>query len=183
ALHDVIVARCRVGRAHGGFVIGSNTDGGMHDIFVSDCTFTGTDVGLRFKSSMGKGGLVDDIFIDNIRMRNIAHEAVLFDTYYENREAGHMVDPNRPELRDKTPEFTNFHISHIYCDGARTGISITGLPAMPVSDIHFDTVDIRASKGLVATEAKKIFLRAVKFDIKDGPAIYADKTAEIIVED
>ena len=42
ALHDVIIAGCTVGRAHGGFVIGSNTDGGVHNIFVSDCTFTGT---------------------------------------------------------------------------------------------------------------------------------------------
>jgi polygalacturonase len=181
ALHDVIIAACTVGRAHGGFVIGSNTDGGIHNIFVSDCTFSGTDIGLRFKSNLGRGGLVDNIFIDNIRMQNIAHEAVLFDTYYENLEAGVERDPNRPKPEDKTPEFRDFHISHVYCNGARTGISITGLPQMPVSNIFFDTLEIKAEKGLIATQAKAIDLRAVKWTLQDEPAIRADKTAEINV--
>jgi polygalacturonase len=183
ALHDVIIAACTVGRAHGGFVIGSNTDGGMHNIFVSDCTFTGTDIGLRFKSNMGRGGLVDHIFIDNIRMQNIVHEAVLFDTYYENMEAGVERDPNRPKPEDKTPEFRDFHISHVYCDGAQTGISITGLPQMPISNIFFDTLEIKAVKGLVATQAKAISLRDVNFNVRDQPAIQADKTALIVKVD
>jgi polygalacturonase len=181
ALHDVIIAGCTVGRAHGGFVIGSNTDGGMHNIFVSDCSFMGTDVGLRFKSNMGRGGLVDNIYVDNIHMLDIVHEAVLFDTYYENIEAGHTLDPTRPRPEDKTPEFTNFRISHVYCTGARTGIAITGLPNMPVSHISFDTLEIRAGKGLVATQAKAIELRDVKWTVEDNPPIQADKTAEIIV--
>jgi polygalacturonase len=183
ALHDVIIAGCTVGRAHGGFVIGSNTDGGMHNIFVSDCTFTGTDVGLRFKSNMGRGGLVDNIFIDNIRMQNIVHEAILFDTYYENMEAGVERDPNRPKPEDKTPEFRDFHISHVYCNSAQTGISITGLPQMPISNIFFDTLQIRAEKGLVATQAKMISLREVNFNVQDLPAIQRDKTAQIIIVD
>jgi polygalacturonase len=183
ALHDVIIAQCTVGRAHGGFVIGSNTDGGMHNIFVSDCTFTGTDIGLRFKSNMGRGGLVDKIYIDNIRMRNIVHEAVLFDTYYENMEAGVERDPNRPKPEDKTPEFKDFYISHVYCIGAKTGISITGLPQMPVSNIRFDTLEIQAEKGLVATQAKAIKLHKVNFVVQDQQQIHSDKTAQIIIED
>lgn len=179
ALRDVIIAACTVGRAHGGFVIGSNTDGGMHNIFVSDCSFTGTDVGLRFKSNMGRGGLVDAIYISDIRMQNIVHEAVLFDTYYENMEAGVEKDPNRPKPEDKTPEFTDFHISRIVCNGAHTGISITGLPQMPISKIFFDSLEITSEKGLVATEAREIDLHAVRWMVRDEPAIQADKTAEI----
>jgi polygalacturonase len=180
ALENVLIAGCTVYRAHGGFVIGSNTDGGMHNIFVSDCTFTGTDVGLRFKSNMGRGGLVDNIFVDNIHMQNIVHEAVLFDTYYENMEAGVERDPNRPKPEDKTPEFRDFHISHIYCDGAQTGISITGLPQMPVSHISFDTLEIRSIKGLAASQAKAIDLHDVKWMVQDEPIIRADNTAQII---
>lgn len=181
ALHDVVIADCTVGRAHGGFVIGSNTDGGIHNVFVSHCRFNGTDIGLRFKSSIGKGGLVDNIFIDSIRMQNIVHEAVLFDTYYENLEAGAERDATRPKAEDKIPEFRDFHISHVHCDGAQTGISITGLPQMPVSHILFDTVEITAERGLVATQAKAIELHDVKWTVQDNPVIRADKTAEIEV--
>lgn len=182
ALENILIAGCTVYRAHGGFVIGSNTDGGMHDIFVRDCQFIGTDVGLRFKSNMGRGGLVNDIFISDIQMQNIVHEAVLFDTYYENIEAGaEKKDPNKAKPEDKTPEFRDFHISRIVCNGAQTGIAITGLPQMPVSRISFDSLDIHSTKGLVATQAKDIDLHAVQWTVQEEPAVQADKTAEIRV--
>jgi polygalacturonase len=178
-LQEVIIAGCTVYRAHGGFVIGSNTDGGMHNIYVTDCHFIGTDIGLRFKSNMGRGGLVDNIFISDITMQNIVHEAVLFDTYYEDTPAGSQRDPNKPGPGDKTPEFRDFHISRVVCNGAKTGISITGLPQMPVSRISFDSVEIHSNKGLVATQAREIDLHAMKWIVQDLPVYQADKTAEI----
>lgn len=178
ALQDVIVAGCTVYRAHGGFVIGSNTDGGMHDIFVSDCVFAGTDVGLRFKSNMGRGGLVDSIFIQDIVMQKIVREAVLFDTYYQDVPAGATRRTDVPT--DKTPVFREFHISRVDCQGAATAISITGLPQMPITDIFFDSVTIRATKGLVATQARNIHLHEVKLDVAEKPVYQTDRTAEII---
>lgn len=181
ALEDVIIAGCTVLRAHGGFVIGSNTDGGMHDIFVSDCTFAGTDIGLRFKSNMGRGGLVNDIYVSDITMQNIVKEAVLFDTYYEDAPAG--VTRTNVKHTDKTPEFRDFHISRVTCRGAKTAIAITGLPQMPVSNIAFDNVSITAEKGLIATQCRNIRLRKVQLDVSEKPAIQADATAQIIGED
>ena len=182
-LENVIVAGCTVYRAHGGFVIGSNTDGGMRNIAVSDCSFIGTDVGLRFKSNMGRGGLVSGIFIRDITMRDIVNEAVLFDTYYENVPAGAVRDPSKALPKDKVPEFRDFHISHVWCSGAKTAISITGLPDMPVSEIHFDSVVISSIRGLVASQAKKIGLSHVKLITVELPVVRADKTAEVEVKD
>jgi polygalacturonase len=181
ALQNVIIAGCKVFRAHGGFVIGSNTDGGMHNIFVSDCQFNGTDVGLRFKSNLGRGGLVDAIFIQDIAMQHIVREAVLFDTYYEDAPAGSVKDPNQPKPEDKVPEFRDFHISRIDCQGAQSAIVITGLPQMPVHRIFFDQVHIQSDKGLVATQARDIELRNVKLVTSQQPVFQVDKTAEIKV--
>lgn len=162
ALEDIVVAGCTVYRAHGGFVIGSNTDGGMKDIFVTDCTFTGTDVGLRFKSNMGRGGLVHDIYIQGIAMKNIVREGVLFDTYYEDAPAGAVRKNDHPT--DKTPEFRDFHISRIHCEGAATAISITGLPQMPVSNIFFDAVDMRADKAILTKDTRDIHFQNVRLN-------------------
>lgn len=181
ALENILVAGDTVYRAHGGFVIGSNTDGGMQNIFVRDCLFAGTDVGLRFKSNRGRGGLVKDVFIQDITMRDIAHEAVLFDSYYEDMPAGAVKDPNKPAPTDKIPEFRDFHISRVSCLGAQTAIAITGLPEKPVNHIFFDSVTIRAKKGLVATRAQAIELRGVQLDVSEKPVYQADKTAEIRV--
>ncbi len=181
ALENIIVAGCTVYHAHGGFVIGSNTDGGMHNISVSDCSFIGTDVGLRFKSNMGRGGLVHDIFIQDIVMRDITTDAILFDTYYEDAPAGSVKDPNKAKPQDKTPEFRDFHISRIYCNGAHTAVSITGLPRMPVSRIFFDSLLISADRGLVATQAKGIDWHAVKLITVEQPVMQVDGTVEMHV--
>ncbi|HMI62927.1 MAG TPA: hypothetical protein VK518_18545, partial [Puia sp.] len=67
------------------------------------------------------------------------------------------------------------------CTGAKTAIAITGLPELPVNNIFFDSVTIRADKGLVATQAKNIDLRNVKLDVSEKPVLQTDKTAEIRV--
>ncbi|MDR0712061.1 MAG: glycoside hydrolase family 28 protein, partial [Prevotellaceae bacterium] len=55
---NLIVKGCVVYHGHGGFVVGSEMSGGVKNVKVSDCTFLGTDVGLRFKSTRGRGGVV-----------------------------------------------------------------------------------------------------------------------------
>ncbi len=162
-LKNILIANCIVYRAHGGFVIGSNTDGGMENIYVTDCDFDGSDIGLRVKSNPGRGGLVKDIYIDNIRMKNIKEEAILFTTYYEDMPAGKAAANNNggEAADDKIPHFTNFHISNVQCDGAATAISITGLPGTPVDSIYMDNMNITAKKGFVSTDTKDIFMTKV----------------------
>ena len=46
------------------------------------CSFVGTDVGLRFNSTRGRGGVVENIFIDNINMIDISNDALTMDLYY-----------------------------------------------------------------------------------------------------
>ena len=168
-MENILIAQNKVRRAHGGFVIGSNTDGGIKNVFVSDCNFIGTDVGIRVKSNSGRGGLVHNIYVDNITMKDMVNEAVSFDTYYEDVPAG--KEKTVTTSRDKVPEFKDFYISNVFCDGAKTAISITGLPYMPVHDIHFNNVSIvNAGAGFVSTDAANIELKKVK--IQSSSPIY-----------
>lgn len=166
ALSDILVAECIVYRAHGGFVIGSNTDGGMRNIYVTHCLFEGSDVGIRVKSNKGRGGLVKDIYIDSIRMVSIVNEAVSFDTYYE---AGTLSG-----AAVKIPEFTDFYISNIICNSAKTAILFRGLPEMPVHHLHFENVYIQADKGVTAEAIKDITFKNVNFKTTRQPAIPPD---------
>jgi DNA sulfur modification protein DndE len=161
-LENVLIAGCTVYHAHGGFVIGSNTDGGMRNIFVTDCNFIGSDIGIRVKSNAGRGGLVHDIYISRIFMSNIVNEAISFDTYYEDVPAGKEKEQVRTVLRDKTPVFRDFYIDHVVCRGAATAISITGLPEMPVSKIHFSDMTIAAAKAYTSSNATEISMKDVR---------------------
>ncbi|WP_317172124.1 glycosyl hydrolase family 28 protein [Hymenobacter sp. BRD67] len=63
-------------------MIGSEMSGGVRNMIVRNCTFQGTDVGLRFKTARGRGGMVENIWVDGITMTDIAGQAILFDMYY-----------------------------------------------------------------------------------------------------
>src|SRR5690606_35184650 len=82
ATENVIVKNNVVYHGHGGFVIGSEMSGGVKNVHVSNCTFLGTDVGLRFKSTRGRGGVVENIYISDIDMTNIPTESIRFNMFY-----------------------------------------------------------------------------------------------------
>ena len=157
-LENIIIAENIVYHAHGGFVVGSNTDAGMNNIWVTNCNFVNTDIGIRIKSNKGRGGLVHNIYIDHVFMRDILNEAILFSSYYEDGGAGHT---NPPETNDKTPFFQDFHLSDIYCNGAKTAISIIGLPDAQVNHLYFNNIKISAKKAVYITEASDIDLKNV----------------------
>ncbi|WP_461042012.1 glycoside hydrolase family 28 protein [Spirosoma harenae] len=165
---NIIVRNCRVYHAHGGFVIGSEMSGGVRNLYVSNCQFMGTDVGLRFKTARGRGGIVENIFVDGVDMTNIAGEAILFDMYYaakdpvpQHGESNELpVIPAQP-LSEGTPQFRSFQIRNVTCKGAETGILVRGLPEMAVKDILIENAVLQSRKGFVCIEAENIRLKNV----------------------
>lgn len=146
--------------AHGGFVIGSEMSGGARNLFVDNCTFIGTDVGLRFKTTRGRGGVVDNIYVNNIVMKDIVGDAISFDMYYAAQDpvplSGEKRDAPKVEtlpVTEATPQFKNFYISNIVCNGASRAIFVRGLPEMNVQNISLKNITIQANEGLDMTEA------------------------------
>ncbi|MES2279046.1 MAG: glycoside hydrolase family 28 protein [Bacteroidota bacterium] len=172
--------------AHGGFVIGSEMSGGAHDIFVSKCTFIGTDNGLRFKTARGRGGIVENIFIRDIYMRDIGHDAILFDMYYYAKaltlaQTNGKVDI--PAATEATPQFRKFYISNLVCDGAGRAMLIRGLPEMSIKDIYLNNVTIKSQRGADIIEAQNITLKDVIMDCKDTrPLINIENSRQITFE-
>ncbi|OKS86967.1 glycoside hydrolase family 28 protein [Mucilaginibacter polytrichastri] len=166
---NVIVRNCIVYHAHGGFVIGSEMSGGAKNIFVSNCSFIGTDVGLRFKTTRGRGGVVEKIYISDINMKGIAGEALLFDMYYEAKDPVPLAGENRdvPKLETfpitaATPQFKDFHVSNVVCDGAAKAVFIRGLPEMNIADIYLNNMVIKSKKGIECIEATGIYFKNVQ---------------------
>ena len=138
---NLIISDCTVYHGHGGFVVGSEMSGGVENIKVSDCRFIGTDTGLRFKSTRGRGGLVRDIWCERIYMKDIVTYAVTFNLYYQGVAATEMKDGASADLQpvdETTPEFRDMHFADIVCNGARQAIYINGLPEMPVRGLTFE---------------------------------------------
>lgn len=165
---NVIIRGCTVYASHGGFVIGSEMSGGVKNVFVNNCTFIGADIGLRFKTTRGRGGVVENIFIKDIYMKDIPGDAILFDMYYAARDPVPLAGEKRElpvvELKpvdETTPVFRNFHISNVYCNGAERGIFVRGIPEMPVKDIVMENMVLQAKKGIEVQEGSGISFRNI----------------------
>ncbi|MDR1225698.1 MAG: glycoside hydrolase family 28 protein [Prevotellaceae bacterium] len=178
-LENVLIAACNVYHAHGGFVIGSNTNGDMNNIYVVDCNFVGSDIGVRVKSNGGRGGEVKNVYIKNIFMANIVEEAFHFDTYYQNVPAGATRVEESALPTDKIPELHHFYISNIRCNGAKAAVAITGLPNHPVRHIFFDDVIILAKEGVTLKNAEDIYFKNTKIITEKEAAPVLENTKNI----
>lgn len=157
---------------HGGFVIGSEMSGGARNLFVYDCTFMGTDKGLRFKSVRGRGGVVENIYAKNIYMKDIAQEAIFFDMYYFVKFATDSPRDERPIVNEGTPIFRNMKFENIVCHGAKKGIFVRGLPEMPIQNITIENATLQAEEGAILIDASGITCKNV--------ALLSEKTEPVI---
>jgi len=180
---NVIVRNNVVYRAHGGFVIGSEMSGGARNIFVSNCTFIGTDIGLRFKTTRGRGGVVENIFIKDIAMKDILHEAILFDMYYGGKSPGEADDINDQAVvpvTEATPSFRKFYVDNVVCNGAEKALMIRGLPEMGIKDIHIENSTFKTVKGANVIEAQYIFLKNIHLESKEtNPLINVQNSSNL----
>lgn len=187
---NVIVKNNTVLHGHGGFVVGSEMSGGVKNIYVADCTFLGTDVGLRFKSNRGRGGVVENIYIDNINMINIPAEPLLFDLFYGGKGAGEETEEDLlkrmktdiPPVTEETPSFRNIHISNIYCKGSGRAMFFNGLPEMPISNVTVKNVVMTdAKEGAVISRANGVVMENFKIVTTGGDLVKVKNSKDITI--
>ncbi|MFK4492360.1 glycoside hydrolase family 28 protein [Bradyrhizobium sp. USDA 336] len=73
-----------------GMSIGSNVSSGVSRILVNGLTFNGTTSGLRIKSDVSQGGLVEKVTYENVRLRN-NQWPIIFDTKYDPNAQGESI--------------------------------------------------------------------------------------------
>lgn len=178
---NVIIKNCVVYHGHGGFVVGSEMSGGVNNVHISKCTFIGTDVGLRFKSTRGRGGVVSNIFISDIDMIDIPAEALLFDLYYSGNSPvptaeEKVVDKEKlaailPPVTEETPSFRDISVRNVTCRGAGRAAFMQGLPEMNLKNIKLTNVLLIADKGIEISDANGIVMDNVKVSAKNGPPL------------
>ena len=181
---NLLIDNCVVFHGHGGFVVGSEMSGGVENIKVSNCRFLGTDVGLRFKSKRGRGGIVRNIYIDNMYMTDIATETILFDLFYggvsaveaaEAKANGKSEQPVQmeevPAVDETTPQFRDIYISNVVCNGAARAMYFNGLPEMPVENINISNCVISSVRGIEINRSKDVTLKNVKVHPSKGESV------------
>lgn len=177
---NLIIRDCIVYHGHGGVTIGSEMSGGVRNMSVAHCTFMGTDVGLRFKSTRGRGGIVEDIWFSDIHMTDIPAQAISFNLYYGGMSVPEMLAEGKrvetttgeiPPVTEETPVFRNISIRDITCRGALEAVFMQGLPEMNLENVTLENIEIQADGGITCIDATGIKMKGVRLITGAGPLV------------
>lgn len=154
----------------GGIVFGSETSGGIRNIYVRDAYFDGCDRGIRFKTTRGRGNVIENIYIKNVEMKNIERQAINFNSYYEREATG------------KSPLFRNVYINNVRLNGAQTAIEMIGLPEKWLENINIKNAEFKnVTNGAIANRVKELTLENVSIT-SGGRPIELDDVFEATIK-
>lgn len=186
---NLIVDNCIVFHGHGGFVVGSEMSGGVNNIKVSNCRFLGTDVGLRFKSCRGRGGVVENIYIEDIVMMNIPTEPLLFDLHYGGKsaveaaaEGASPYDVEFVPADETTPQFKDIYIKNIVCSGAARAMYFNGIPEKNIENIVVENCEIVSDKGADLRYSDGVTLKNINVKQSEGEGYIIANCKNVLFE-
>ena len=188
---DIVIEYCTVLHGHG-ISIGSETDGGVSNMIVRNCTFADTENGLRIKSDIKRGGLVQNIRYENLTMTNV-NPAILLTCVYQGVSSN---DTGKPEKKDdpadgkvsddqnsseklpRIPMYRDIFFSNITASCPKAAGVINGLPDSCVSNVVLENVNITAAKGFQIDHARGVQFKKSSVSGQTGPA-WAGSDAEV----
>ncbi|MEI7910328.1 MAG: glycoside hydrolase family 28 protein [Verrucomicrobiota bacterium] len=171
---NVVVRNCKTLAGHGGVVIGSETAGGLRNVWAHDCDFTGTDIGIRIKTMRGRGGIVENLYFQDLTMNRVDYGIHITMFYHPT--------PAEP-ISERTPTFRNFHFKNITAHEVKRGaISVTGLPERPVAGLVFENLMIDGAAGGQFTDAEDIKCANVRITPASGPVLAIRNTSGVLLE-
>lgn len=152
---NVVVRHNRIAGGHSGVAFGSDMSGDIRNVYVHSSIYDGTHVGIRLKSTRGRGGVVEKLWFENIDMRNISQEAIQMTTAYRAWMG---------TTEGKAPVFRDMVFRDIQVMGARQAVMIEGLPEAPIRNLRLENVFVTAREGMTAEHLEGLILE--RFSIR-----------------
>jgi polygalacturonase len=192
---NIVVTNCAFGVGHG-VSIGSNTAGGVSNLTVINCTFNGTDYGIRMKSNdntsggSGEGGIAQNLSYLNIGMTNIVDGAIVIYSYYAS--GGQFGTPTsvtpyfastQAVASATIPVWRNITISNMNATVAGGGVPgiIWASMELPATNILLSHVNITASKSFDVYNARGFQFTDSKIIVPSGTATFLLYNAQLII--
>jgi polygalacturonase len=174
---NVVIENCRVGNAAGLVVFGSETAGGIRNVTVRNCR---ADVGceevVRFKTKMGRGGVVENILYENITAvgtaRVFSFNMNAFSTMWVPEEFRAEVPPE-----EGTPVFRNITVRNLRATDCKSAGQLVGLAESPLRDLKLENVSIVAEQGFTIQNTSGLRFENVTLNGKvvNPPALQATR--------
>jgi unsaturated rhamnogalacturonyl hydrolase len=124
---NIVIRRCTMKDGHGGVVLGSEISGGARNVFVEDCSMDSPnlDRALRLKSNAVRGGVVENIFMRNITVGQVADAVLQIDFIYEEGANG-----------EHKPAARNIVMENLVVSQTPRVLNVVGIPASEISGVR-----------------------------------------------
>ncbi|HLP03751.1 MAG TPA: glycosyl hydrolase family 28 protein [Opitutaceae bacterium] len=170
---NVVMRWCSSKRGHGGLVIGSEMSGDVRNVYMHDCEFEGTDRAVRIKSKRGRGGVVENIWAENIRVKDLRYEVVILNMDYSSDQ--------RRLTNQRAPLFRNITVRNVTGDGAPAAVRIVGLPDSPIQNVRFENVTVASTRGVIAAHVRNLRFDGVVVTPQQGPVFDLSDARDVLV--
>ena len=132
-----IIENCFMKDGHGGVGIGSEISGGVKNIYAVNCTMSSPNLEriLRIKTSSSRGGIIQNIFLKDIKVGTYRTAAISCEMFYE--QPGNFM----PTMRNILIENMNVE------EGGNYGVFVNAYKESPVQNLkmincNFNKVNI-----------------------------------------
>jgi polygalacturonase len=172
---NVVIRDCHVGHAAGLVVFGSETAGGIRNVRISNCRAdNGCGEVVRFKTRMGRGGVVEDVIYENIQADGVRQVFNFnMDAFTSTWLPEEFRTPVPPEKG--TPTFRNITVRNLTAKNCAAAGSLVGLRESPLRDITLENVDIKAESAFTIRNALGVRFNNVRIN---GKTVTPDDTAK-----
>ncbi|MCH4553267.1 glycoside hydrolase family 28 protein [Aestuariibaculum lutulentum] len=164
---NVVVRYCLAQKGHGGITCGSETAGVIRNLYVHDCVFEGTVVGIRFKTRRPRGGGGEYLYYDRIRM-NLEATAIKWDMLGTPAYVGELAErlPARP-VNKLTPFYKDVSMTNLIIENSTHFLKVYGIPESPLTNLTIDNVDANSSGLIIINDGKNVNISNAKIETPD----------------
>ena len=124
---NIVIRNCRMQDGHGGVTIGSEASGGVRNVFAENCRMDSPnlDRALRLKTNSFRGGFIENIFMRDVTVGQVADAILSVNLFYEEGASG----PFPPTVR-------KIEMSNVSSKKSRYALYLRGYKESPLRDIH-----------------------------------------------
>jgi polygalacturonase len=126
---NIVIQGCLMKDGHGGVTIGSETSGGVRNVFAEDCRMDSPnlDRALRIKTNSVRGGVIERIYLRDVQVGQVADAAIHADLFYEEGDAG----PFKPVVR-------NIEVRGLTCRKSNYALYLRGYKDAPIRAVRLE---------------------------------------------
>ena len=171
---NIVVKNCQFTKGHGAVSIGSEMSGGIRNVFVNKNSLAGIESGFRIKSTMSRGGFIENIWVKDLNVIQAIKEVIIFNLVYNSK-----LEKN--ELHN--PYIKNIYINNVKADNSNQALRIESFTGSHIENVIIENLNVKEKKSSYIDNASGIVFRNIDIQKENDKVKSKEKDYSIKIND